>query len=347
MKYLIIGDGNSPHLLKWAKGLKNDVDLYIFSFNKVSDDLRDLLGEKRVFSAGHSLNQAGGNYSILKSLSLLNGVVKYIHPHIVNPHYITSNGFMAVLLKRLMKYDYRIIASCWGSDIFVNPHKNFLYKKITKYILHHSDLVTSDSYSMTDKILEFCNKKVLTFPFGVEEMPKVSKKEPLLFFSNRMLKSNYNIDRIVDFFHKIYQKDKKARLIIANDGYLRENILKKIADLGLDDAVDYVGFLSKEKQNEIYAKSSFYISIPDSDATSVSLLEAMSFGCIPIVSNIPSNREWVWDGYNGVYFDGEVEKVFELQTRIDTLSEINRQIIRERALWKNNIRNFLKVIYEL
>lgn len=347
MKYLIIGDGNSPHLLKWARGLKSDVDLYIFSFNKVSDPLKDLLGEKRVFSAGYTLNQTGGNYSILKSLSFLNGVVKYINPYIVNPHYITSNGFMAVLLKRLMKYDYKIVSSCWGSDIFVNPNKNFLYKKITKYILNHSDLITSDSYSMTDKIHEFCNKKVITFPFGVEELPAVSKKEPLLFFSNRMLKSNYNIDRVVDFFHKIYQKDKRARLIIANDGYLRENILKKIAELGITQSVEYVGFLPKEKQDEIYAKSSFYISIPDSDATSVSLLEAMSFGCIPIVSNIPANREWVWDGYNGVYFDGEVEKVLALQSRIDQLSEINRKIIEERAIWKNNIRDFLKVIYGL
>ncbi|MGC8768518.1 glycosyltransferase [Calditerrivibrio sp.] len=347
MRYLIIGDGNSPHLLKWAKTLKKDVDLYLFSFNRISDELKSILGEKKAFSANLSVSQTGGNYSILKYASLLNSIIKYVHPDIVNPHYITSNGFMAVLVKKLMKYDYKIVSSCWGSDILVNPNRNFLYKKITRYILKHSDLITSDSYSMTDKILDFCNKRVLTFPFGVENIPNVTNKEPLLFFSNRMLKPNYNIDKIVSFFKNIHDRDKRSRLIIANDGVLRDDILGQISSLGLSSAVEYVGFLSKEKQDEIYAKSTFYISIPDSDATSVSLLEAMSFGCIPIVSNIPSNREWVWDGYNGFYFDGNIDRLFSVQSRIDEFLKINQEIIRKRGLWQNNISNFLKVIYEL
>jgi len=347
MKYLIIGDGNSPHLLKWAKGLKDNVDLYIFSFNKISEDLRNLLGEKKVFSAGYSLNPNGGNQSILKSISVLNSFVKYINPTVVNPHYITSNGFMAVLLKKLVRYDYKIVSSCWGSDILVNPHKNFLYKKITKYILDNSDLITSDSYYMSDEISKFCNKPILTFPFGVETLPEKRGKDRLLFFSNRMFKENYNIDKIIDFFSKVYQLDNNARLVIANDGPLRDVILRKIESLSLNSAVKYLGFLDKDRQNEIYAKSSFYISIPDSDTTSVSLLEAMSFGCVPIVSNIPSVREWVWDGYNGIYFDDDPKKILDLQSEIDIMGDRNREIIYTRAIWHKNISKFLKVIYGL
>jgi len=106
------------------------------------------------FSANKILNPKGGNVSILKSLSILSKFVHYINPYLVNPHYITSNGFIAVLLKKLYKMDYKIISSCWGSDILVTPEKNFLYKMITKYNFKNSDLVTSDSEFMTRKIKE-------------------------------------------------------------------------------------------------------------------------------------------------------------------------------------------------
>ncbi|MCX8084447.1 MAG: glycosyltransferase family 4 protein [Calditerrivibrio sp.] len=346
MKYLIIGDGNSPHMLKWAKELKKTFDLYLFSYNKVSNDLLNLLGDKRVISAGFSLSSTGGNFSILKALSLLNGVVRYVNPQIVNPHYITSNGFITVLLKKLHGYDYKIVASCWGSDILVTPNKNFMYKSITKYILKNSDMITSDSYFMSDKIRELCGKEPLTFPFGVEEIPNDSQKEPFLFYSNRMLKKNYNIEKLVEFFGVIHKQIPSSKLIIANDGPLRELILRKIYELHLGDAVDYVGYISQNEQRKIYSKSTFYISIPDSDATSVSLLEAMSYGCIPIVSNIAANREWVMDGYNGLYFDGNPNKVIDIVKRSGEIAKINKDIISARAIWSNNIKNFIKVIYE-
>lgn len=42
-------------------------------------------------------------------------------------------------------------------------------------------------------------------------------------------------------------------------------------------------------------KNDVFISIPSSDSTSVSLLEAMCCGLFPIVSDLPANREWIHD----------------------------------------------------
>ncbi|MEF3254243.1 MAG: glycosyltransferase family 4 protein [Deferribacterales bacterium] len=346
-RYLLVGDGSSPHLLKWVKGLSKEFDLYLFSFNPIMDELYRFVDNKKLYSAQMNLNQKGGNYSVLGGLPLLNRVMEKIDPDIVNPHYITSNGFVVVLLKKLYKYRYKIISSCWGSDILVTPQKSFLYKIITKYILKNSDMVTSDSAYMTEKIKELVNIDVLTFPFGVESLPEKREKDINLFFSNRMLKKNYNIDKIIESFAIYRMRNSDARLIIANDGYLKDELVQLVNRLSLNEVVSFVGFLSKEEQEDYYSRAMFYLSIPDSDSTSVSLLEAMSHGCIPIVSDIPANKEWVEDGVNGFFFTDGFKNIINDFNLLKEMSEKNRQIIEEKGLWKKNIDRFIKVIYEL
>lgn len=346
-RYLLVGDGSSPHLLKWVKGLSKEFDLYLFSFNPIMDELYRFVDNKKLYSAQMNLNQKGGNYSVLGGLPLLNRVMEKIDPDIVNPHYITSNGFVVVLLKKLYKYRYKIISSCWGSDILVTPQKSFLYKILTKYILKNSDMVTSDSAYMTEKIKELENIDILTFPFGVESLPEKREKDINLFFSNRMLKKNYNIDKIIESFAIYRMRNSDARLIIANDGYLKDELLQLVNRLSLNEVVSFVGFLSKEEQEDYYSRAMFYLSIPDSDSTSVSLLEAMSHGCIPIVSDIPANKEWVEDGVNGFFFTDGFKNIINDFNLLKEMSEKNRQIIEEKGLWKKNIDRFIKVIYEL
>ena len=67
--------------------------------------------------------------------------------------------------------------------------------------------------------------------------------------------------------------------------------------------------------------------------------QAMSYGCIPIVSNIPANTEWIEDKINGLYY--ERSKIPEF---LCNAFRINREIIRERAIWSNNIKKFVKII---
>lgn len=62
-----------------------------------------------------------------------------------------------------------------------------------------------------------------------------------------------------------------------------------IESLKLSDSVDFVGCLSAQEMADYYRRSCYFISIPTSDHTSVSLLENMACGCVPIVSDIPAN----------------------------------------------------------
>ena len=57
-------------------------------------------------------------------------------------------------------------------------------------------------------------------------------------------------------------------------------------------------------------QADIYVSTSLHDGTSVSLLEAMGSGAFPIVTDIPSNREWIHHGQNGFLVPVNEEKIF-------------------------------------
>ena len=86
-----------------------------------------------------------------------------------------------------------------------------------------------------------------------------------------------------------------------------------------------------------------YVSCAKSDGTSVSLLEAMSTGLPAIVSDIPSNREWVTHSKNG-WLASDIDQFAQSFLRVSNLtmaerraiSAANRTIVLQRADWEKN-----------
>ena len=95
-------------------------------------------------------------------------------------------------------------------------------------------------------------------------------------------------------------------------------------------------------------RTKIYISNTKSDGTSLSLMEAMACGAIPVVSNILSNRSWILDGVNGFLFnDGNqfidsIEKILGNNTNDMVL--INQNIIKQRGLYMEQMKKIEKFI---
>ncbi|MDD3596690.1 glycosyltransferase [Sulfuricurvum sp.] len=335
-KYLILADGNSAHTLKWCNELLKYFDLYLISLNGVSKEMSILLDKHKIFILNDRVDTSGGNYRLILKVPAIQSILKTIRPDYLNAHYISSYGFLAALCKESVD-NMRLIVSAWGSDILIEPFSNPLRKWITRYTLQKADYITSDSYHVSDTIQKIHkNQKVLTFAFGFETIENFSGEKELVVFSNRALKRLYNIDTIVHWFSR---QDSSWRLVIANDGPERQPLEELVRILGLNEKVTFTGYLSTSEQKEHYQKAAYYISIPSSDATSVSLLEAMQYGAIPIVSNIPANREWILDTINGFYFSIDSQ----LSTFDITLpfAEINQTILKNKADFPKNIANFV------
>ncbi|MEI6694739.1 MAG: glycosyltransferase [Bacteroidota bacterium] len=347
IKYLFFGNAQSVHLIKWIKALAPLCDVYVISSTTIHPDLNNIVDIDKCFSLYLSIEAGGGNIKILQSLYKVNAIIKRIQPDVVNAHYITSHGLITSIIKHCWNHKFLLIASTWGSDILITPHKNIGYKMITKFILNTSDIITSDAQVMTEEIKKLSNTKILTFTFGLESLPEVSLNEKNFnyFFSNRILSSNYNIDKVIRHFSSIFKQNKEAKLYIANEGEDKAKLVALCKQLNMGTAVEFIGFLNQNEQSDFYRKSGFYYSLPTSDATSVSLLEAMAWACIPIVSDIPANREWITNEYNGIVLSAiDIPFDHEILLKKEEIMGINRTIIADKAIFKNSIASFFNEV---
>ena len=341
-KYLLLADGKSPHTLKWLNELKKYFELYLITLNGYSQDILECIDRDKIYVVNESVKVAGGNFKLLLKYFEIKKIVEFVEPKYMNAHYITSYGVLAGLVKR--KYPHiKLIESAWGSDVLVTPFENFFKKIVTKFALQYADLITSDSFYMSDKIIELsANRNILTFPFGLESVDLTTeyKKDEKLIFSNRALTKNYNIDSVLEWFVTL---GSEMKIIVANEGEMREGLKEFVVNKDLEERVEFVGFLNKEEQDAIYKRAQYYISIPSSDSTAVSLLEAMSFGCYPIVSNLAANREWILDGCNGTFFRDDLKL-----SKVDAdVNRVNREQISKRAVFSKSIKEYVAQLENL
>jgi glycosyltransferase involved in cell wall biosynthesis len=84
---------------------------------------------------------------------------------------------------------------------------------------------------------------------------------------------------------------------------------------------------------------------------SVSVLEAMAHGCIPILSDLPANRELVRTGDNGlIVADGawpEPAALDALLARRDAIAAANRRWVESHALFGPCVERFVARLHEL
>jgi glycosyltransferase involved in cell wall biosynthesis len=350
----LIGDAESPHLLKWARALAAhpEVELWAASSRGFLAEFDAVLPASRRLALGLRPRHAGGNASVLRGLPALGAWLKAVDADWLHAHYLTSHATLAWLAKRLWRLRGRIAGSAWGSDILVTPQRSALHRWLTRRLLRACALTTSDSAHMAQRMIELGAREVMTFPFGLDALPaEPGPKELWLFFANRGLEPLYRPQRVLALFRDIASECPAARLVVANDGSCNAALRAQAIELGLGDRVDFIGRLGAPAQALHYARAQWYLSQPESDSVSVSVLEAMAHGCIPLLSDLPANRELVRDGANGLIV-GEPDALDRsaldrLLANAGGIARTNRDWIARHALFTPAVARFLERLREL
>jgi glycosyltransferase involved in cell wall biosynthesis len=237
----------------------------------------------------------------------------------------------------------------WGSDILVAPHQSKWIRKMTLYILRRITLITADANYLAEQTQALVPKTKLPLhicQFGVEPLDVKTEKENIIY-SNRGHYPIYRIDLIIKAFEHFSKNTKESwKLVIAGAGEQTDSLKALASSLDLDQKIEFVGFLSAQKNAEWYARSTYYISIPISDGTAVSLLEAMYYGCVPIVSDLPANREWITHKQNGwIVSDLNANYIEEARTiNTNESRTLNRELVEKSGTSEASKKQFLNAI---
>ncbi|WP_235532108.1 glycosyltransferase [Pelomonas sp. Root1237] len=349
LKLVLIGDGESPHLLKWARALNPRVQLHAISSRGFLPEFHHLLPDARRLALNTAPDHGGGNVALIKMLPKVGAWLADTDADWLHAHYLTSHGSLAWAARMGWRLRAQIAGSAWGSDILVTPQRGGAWRWMTKKVLRNCTLTTSDSVYMAERMRELGAGEVMTFPFGLEAMPKQNaKKQPWLCFANRGLEPIYRPQLVIDAFLRIACQNPEARLVIANDGSLRQSLEDETAARGLHEQITFVGRLDVAAQASYYARSTWFLSLPESDSVSVSVLEAMAHGCVPLLSELPANRELIGDSARGLIV-GSLDDLPARMATLDTtkLAIANRNWVAANGLFEPHVQRFLTRLKEL
>ncbi|WP_396267906.1 glycosyltransferase [Ideonella sp.] len=353
LRLVLMGDGDSPHLLKWARALRGQVDLWALSSRGFAPGFDEIIPSAQRLALGTQPNFEGGNVGLLRALPTVVRWLKAAQPDWLAPHYLSSHGTLAWLALRC-GVKARMVGSAWGSDILVTPQGSALMRWVTGRVLRACALSTSDSAHMTLRMQALGAGEVMTFPFGLELMPPApmpGQRDEALFFANRGLEPIYAPERVLAVFAQLAAQWPEARLVVANSGSLATALQAQATQAGLGERVQFVGRLSAAEQARFYAQARWYLSLPQSDSVSVSVLEAMAYGAIPILSDLPANRELVQDGVNGLILGaGAVLSPSQLQPlalRGDEISLGLHRWVAEHALFPQAVASYVQRLQAL
>lgn len=325
---LIVGNPKSIHTKRLSQFFEQD-----YQVNLINEDID--------FSLRNSL----------VAIKQLKKTITETRPDILVLYQLNLTAFFAVLANKKTKIPTFAIGI--GSDILTMPKKGWAYKAMLKYILKNSQAYNAGSPYLLEQMQRYCpkNSAILLANLGINPIQPIEKEK--IVFSNRLHSPLYRIDEVIKAFANFVSKPQYADwlLVVAATG--REKELQQLAQsLGIKDKVKFVGWLSQKENAEYYAKSKIYISLPKSDSFPISLMEAMSGECIPVISDLPAYKGIMKKGENALILsDEEIAKADYLEQALaldnKTILCQNKAFVEDYANIQKNKAKFLSVAENL
>ncbi|MEE1221264.1 MAG: glycosyltransferase, partial [Bacteroidales bacterium] len=321
-RMLIVGNPKSIHTKRLSQFFEQD-----YQVNLINEDID--------FSLRNSL----------VAIKQLKKTITETRPDILVLYQLNLTAFFAVLANKKTKIPTFAIGI--GSDILTMPQKGLPYKAMLKYILKNSQAYNAGSPYLLEQMQRYCPKhsEILLANLGINPIQPIEKEK--IVFSNRLHSPLYRIDEVIKAFANFVSKPQFEDwlLVVAATG--KEKEFQQLSQsLGIKDKVKFVGWLSQKENAEYYAKSKIYISLPKSDSFPISLMEAMSGECIPVISDLPAYKGIMKKGENALILSDEeiakadyIEQALALDNKI--ILSRNKAFVEDYANIERNKAKFI------
>lgn len=360
MKILLLADGASAHVQKWAIALANSgVHIGVFTFNYSEKywwanipNLEMLFQPDRKYVT----SKLSTKLKYITYLKKLKKVIKDFNPDIVHSHYASSYG----LLGRLSGFKPYVITA-WGTDVMKFPFKNSINKKILIANFKSANVVCASSYVTEEYIHKIVDLPIHVIPFGAE-CDKFSPgleidKDEITIGSIKSLEAIYRMDLLIESFNKVQVlfPHKKLKLLIVGGGSLEASLKAKCDELGISKDVTFTGKIGRLEVIEQYRKMDVFCNLSDYESFGVSIVEAMACGVAVVATDSEGAKEIIVNENLGTLVRvGDVEDVtrgIAKYVKDDTLRKSTalnaRQHVFTKYNWKGNVQEMIDVYTNL
>jgi len=312
MRIVFVANHGSVHTRRWvAFFAKRGHDVTVVTCG--GGDAVDLEEDGTPVRRGYTVHELGpprfGKLGYVLKIFRARALIRRLQPEVVHAHWVTSYGLLA-----LCAGVRPLVVTAHGDDVLIAP-RNPLFKRIVQRVLRAAELITVPSDTMRDAVSELLGpehpREISVFQYGVEvrRLTQVSEREraalppraerPVRIVSARAFLHLYRIDVLLDALARLRDEGLAFECELFGDGPLRAELEQQAERLGLADSCRFHGAVSPLEVERWVARSDVYVSVAESDGVSLALLEALALGAVPVLSDIPANRDWVHHGHSG------------------------------------------------
>ncbi|MFN8397414.1 MAG: glycosyltransferase family 4 protein [Bacteroidia bacterium] len=254
--------------------------------------------------------------------------------------------------------------------------KRRYFRRKVAQALGYADFVTGDNQYLVDCMADWFGTdqgKMAVLRWGVEPelfeaavqgLEQVRRRfgiEPgqKVVLSPRGMKPIYQADIILEAFEELLRAGRSdAHFIMLGAGY---QVAPEVSNCAQKLAKTFRNFrfeteaVSREEMHALWLMTDVFISAPVYDGYSAALAEGRFVGAIPIVNDIPANRELIRHGDNGWICKpfAPTSLVHDLAQVLDHVTElrakfapVNRVWVTQHSLMSANARRFLELVQE-
>ncbi len=333
LRILLIADGRSPITRRWitmldplghhislvssypCPPLKGVENLYIIplAFSSFGGSQADGLKSKssagiitRIRPTAQILRHWFGPCTLGPKTGELRRIIKTEKPDILHAMRIPFEGMLASSTPPGIP----LIISTWGNDFTLHAASTPRMRALTRKTMQRASALLSDTRVDVSRAAEWgfdSHKPTLVVPGNggiyLHELNTtiagVAKSTIPTVLNPRGLRSYVRSDTFFKSIPTVLQTFPDTQFLCTSMAGQPE-AERWVNALGIKENVQLLPLLTQEELWHEFARAHVSVSISSHDGTPNTLLEAMATGCLPICGDLPSIREWITPGVNGM-----------------------------------------------
>lgn len=290
-------------------------------------------------------------FSVKSVLNLIEAILKKMPCKVVT---CTTNEVMlaAYLIKLYFPDAIEIISVIHNSN-------EKAYEEYMDFI-ECSDFYIGVSRDIRDDLIKYGFEedriRSMNCPFACESILKrkySDASEPIrIGYAGRIEYVQKRMDLLLKVIETLVKRNVDFRMELAGDGGARNDLEEVVKRNQWDEKVIFLGRLERSKLSCFWKKQDICINTADFEGRSISILEAMGNGAVPVVTATSGVREDIREGVNGYIiplrdYEIMVERIEELshhRERLPGMGELAHSAVYPKSLMGTHLKFWEEIL---
>ena len=309
----------------WNMGL-GGVEIWLHELRQALDNRKDIDIKWLMYSTDYSKERDLFDEDII--INGIKEIKRYIPCKIVFSR-VDEMMLSACLLKRLYPHSLKIIMAVHGASDGILSDILSYRNEIDSYVCVSSAIIRE----INKRGIPLEKMYMMSIPVGYVDHDRQysDSNSPIkIGFAGRLERFQKRVDLIPMILEELEKRKINYVFSIVGEGKEATLIEKYISKHSLNSKVMLLGRIDRSIMPDFWIKQDIALNLSDSEGRSLSNLEAMAAGCVPIVTDVPGTMEDVIDGKNGFVvsrgdYVGLTERIQFLYKHRDQLIVLGQQ----------------------